>query len=153
MEDLIKTYKLSPHPEGGYYREIYRSDFNVRSERAAATRAAVTHIYFLLKKGQFSRFHRVVHDEIWHHYQGAPLTLIRFDGNAVTKETIGPGQDHFTAVVPGTVWQAAESTGEYSLVGCTVAPGFDFKDFSFLSDSPADLTVLKEQVSYYHRFI
>ena len=153
MEDLIKKYGLSPHPEGGYYREIYRSDFSIQSERAADTRAAVTHIYFLLGKGQVSRFHRVVHDEIWNHYQGAPLTLHRFDGAAVTTDTIGPGQDHFTAVVPGRVWQAAESTGEYSLVGCTVAPGFDFTDFSFLSDSPSDLTTLKGLKTEYHRFI
>jgi len=153
MENLIKTYGLSPHPEGGFYREIYRSNFNVRSDRATDTRASVTQIYFLLASGQISRFHRVVHDEIWHHYQGAPLTLLRFDGTGVTTETIGPGQDHFTAVVPGMVWQAAESTGDFSFVGCTVAPGFDFRDFSFLSDYPEEAKALQGLEQGYHRFI
>ncbi|WDP92076.1 MAG: cupin domain-containing protein [Desulfobacter sp.] len=152
MDALIEKYGLSPHPEGGYYREIYRSDLEIDSPAAEARRSAATHIYFMLTAGQFSRFHRVVHDELWHFYQGDPLTLIRFDGSTVTRETIGPGRAYMS-VVPGGAWQAAESTGTYSLVGCTVAPGFDFKDFSFLSEAPGDLERLKTEAPYMERFI
>lgn len=138
LDRLIKTYGLQPHPEGGYYREIYRSAQSVVSPVSSAERAAMTHIYFLLGRGQVSRFHRVVHDEIWHHYQGDPIRLIRFDGKAVAETVIGPGCDDYTTVIPGGIWQAAETTGACTLVGCTVAPGFDFTDFSFLSDAPGE---------------
>ena len=153
MESLIETYGLAPHPEGGYYREIYRSDLTVRSDRAAEPRAAATHIYFLLGHGQISRFHRVIHDEIWHLYQGDPLRLICYDGAAVTSQTIGPGQAEYAAVVPGNTWQAAETTGDFSFMGCTVAPGFDFKDFSFLSDLPEDLAAFQKLGSEFGRFL
>lgn len=153
MDKLIETYGLIPHPEGGYYREIYRSDLTVRSDRAKESRAAATHIYFLLGRGQVSRFHRVIHDEIWHLYQGDPLNLIYYDGTAVTARTIGPGQEDYAAVVPGNTWQAAESTGDFSFVGCTVAPGFDFRDFSFLSETPGDLAAFRSLRSEYHRFL
>ena len=133
METLIEKYQLTPHPEGGYFKEIYRSELSLTSPVTQGVRQAVTQIYFLLTAGQLSRFHRVVHDEIWHFYEGAPLALIQYDGSRVVREEIGPGAS-YTAVVPGGVWQAAESTGDYSLVGCTVAPGFDFTDFTFLSD-------------------
>lgn len=153
MENLIRTYGLSPHPEGGWYKEIYRSEFSIHSDRAGSPRAAVTHIYFLLGKGELSRFHRVVHDEIWHLYRGDPLTLHLFNGTALRTRTIGPGQPHYTAVVPGNVWQAAESTGDYSFMGCTVAPGFDFEDFTFLSEASEDLDGFKNLTSDLHRFL
>ena len=145
MDALIEKFGLAAHPEGGFYREIYRSGLTVRSETAADTRAAATHIYFLLGKGQVSRFHRVAHDEIWHHYQGDPLTLLLFDGHTLTTRVIGPGAEHYAAVVPAQVWQAAATTGEYSFMGCTVAPGFDFRDFSFLGDCPKDLALFREK--------
>ena len=149
MEELIKKYKLSPHPEGGYYREVYRSAQTVNSPINDQERHAVTQIYFLLTQGQFSRFHRVIHDEIWHFYEGKALTLIQYDGKKIQKQTIGPGQE-YTAVVPGGTWQAAESTGAYSLVGCTVAPGFDFADFSFLEDQGEQL---KKDYPQFQKFI
>ena len=152
MQALIDRYGLAPHPEGGYYREVYRSGLRLNSPAAGEDRHAATHIYFMLTEGQVSRFHRVVHDELWHFYQGAPLRLHQYDGNAVTSATIGPDRDYM-AVVPGNVWQAAESTGEYSLVGCTVAPGFDFADFSFLGDVPDALAGLKGDHPEYRRFI
>jgi len=79
-QSLIRTYNLAPHPEGGYYRELYRSTLNVNSSAVNEERAAVTHIYYLLLKGDISRFHVVKHDEIWHVYGGAPLKLIQYDG-------------------------------------------------------------------------
>lgn len=136
IEKIIKKYELLPHPEGGYYREVYRSDQEVSSSKTREKRNAVTHIYFLLKKGQFSRFHKVIHDEIWNFYEGASLKLIEFDGQNIEEKTIGQEYGTYVSVVKGGVFQAAESTGEYSLVGCSVAPGFDFNDFSFLTNEP-----------------
>ncbi len=133
--EIIKRFNMEPHPEGGYYREIYRSEQSVNSPVHQKSRSTVTHIYFLLPEGELSRFHRVEHDEIWNHYEGEPLRLILFDGESVTEQLIGKGCDHYTAIVPAGVWQAAESTGEYTLVGCSVAPGFDFEDFRFMEDS------------------
>jgi len=152
MKDLIKKYGLAPHPEGGYFREIYRSDICLESPATKTMRNAATHIYFLLAKGQVSRFHRVIHDELWHFYQGAPLRLIQYDGSKIKEEVIGP-EAAYMSVVPGNVWQAAESAGEYSLVGCTVAPGFDFEDFSFLSDAPEDLARFTAEQDEFKRFI
>ena len=151
MKALIDQYQLTPHPEGGYYKEIYRSAQSVTSPVTGEERQAVTQIYFLLTRGEVSRFHRVVHDEIWHFYQGSPLALIQYDGEKVTRQVIGP-ETGYTAVVPGGVWQAAESCGDYTLVGCTVAPGFDFKDFTFLSDQPAQAEFMQAHHPY-HRFL
>ncbi|MCP4024469.1 MAG: cupin domain-containing protein [Desulfobacteraceae bacterium] len=134
MQDLIEKYKLQPHPEGGYFREVFRSDMTLASPAANQKRNAVTHIYYLLVAGQVSRFHKVVHDEIWNFYQGSPVKLLKYDTQTLEQDIIGPGCDDFVCIVKGGFFQAAEPTGEYSLVGCTVAPGFDFADFSFLKD-------------------
>ncbi len=152
MKKLIKKYGLTPHPEGGYFKEIYRSNICLDSPSTEKPRHAATHIYFLLTAGEVSRFHRVVHDELWHFYQGDPLRLIQYDGSRISQDTIGAGQNYM-AVVPGNTWQAAETTGEYTLVGCTVAPGFDFEDFSFLSDFPEDLTQFNEILPDLGRFV
>jgi predicted cupin superfamily sugar epimerase len=151
MEALIRRYGLSPHPEGGYFKEIYRSQLSLASPETGAARQAVTQIYFLLPRGQVSRFHRVVHDEIWHFYEGDPLTLIQFDGRKIQETTIGQNGE-YVSVVPGKVWQAAETTGAYTLVGCTVAPGFDFEDFSFMNLSPEDQDAFTETHGDYRRF-
>jgi predicted cupin superfamily sugar epimerase len=132
---LIHKYQLQPHPEGGYYREIFCSSLQVESGMVAAQRPAMTHIYFLLGRGEHSRFHRVAHDELWHFYAGSPLQLYMFAGEGVEVVTLGQDTEP-VAVVPGGVYQAAESSGAYTLVGCSVAPGFDFADFSFLADHP-----------------
>ncbi len=153
IQSLIDAYNLAPHPEGGYYREIYRSEDDVVSPVCNEKRSAVTQIYFLLGKGDISRFHRVIHDEIWHFYEGSPLNLICFDGIKTRQVTIGPGCDDSTFVVKGGVWQAAESTGGYTLVGCTVSPGFDFEDFSFLSESPEELEMFMEAQEGLERFL
>lgn len=153
MEHLIKKYDLTPHPEGGYFKEVYRSDQCVQSHLAPGTRNAVTHIYFLLVKGQFSRFHRVVHDEIWNFYEGDPLQLVQFNTAGIKTDTLGPGCDGYTTIIPGNTWQAAAPLGEYSLVGCTVAPGFDFSDFSFLKEHPEDLARFKTSETGYEHFL
>ncbi len=152
-ETLIKEYGLIAHPEGGYYKEIFRSKTMVASPVHSQKRNAVTHIYFLLGKDDISRFHMVVHDEIWNFYEGAPLKLICFDGQKTREKIIGHRCNAYTAIINGGVYQAAESTGEYSLVGCSVAPGFDFSDFSFLKDSPEDLAPFISVGTKYNKFL
>ena len=150
---LIDQYKLIPHPEGGYYREIYRSEQIILSPETGTKRNALTHIYFLLAKGQVSRFHKVVHDEVWNFYAGDPLKLIQYNGGEVTEAIIGAAAGDFVTVVKGGVFQAAEATGDYSLVGCTVAPGFDFKDFLFLWEDQKTLNRFKANGSGHDRFL
>jgi predicted cupin superfamily sugar epimerase len=127
-EELIRALALQPHPEGGFYAEVYRSP-------------AVTTIYFLLPGGQNSRWHRVASDEIWHHYEGAALDLLQLDpeGRELERIVLGPLTDTVQPVhcVPAGHWQAARSRGLYTLAGCTVSPAFRFADFALLKDSPA----------------
>ena len=125
-EELIRTLGLVPHPEGGWYREVHRSP------AAPGERPASTAIYFLLTAGQVSRWHRVDAEEAWHHYEGAPLELAWEDGDIV-RAVLGP--DRHLAVVPAGAWQAARPLGDYALLGCTVAPGFEFHGFSLLADA------------------
>jgi predicted cupin superfamily sugar epimerase len=126
----IKRLGLKKHPEGGYYKETYRSDIEV--DAPAGRRNAGTAIYYLLERGQFSAFHRIKSDEVWHFYAGSPLVLYVIDLQGRMKEiTLGrPGRSSVPqAVVRAGCWFAAAPKGRYSLVGCTVAPGFDFRDF------------------------
>jgi predicted cupin superfamily sugar epimerase len=123
---MIEKLGLKPHPEGGHYRETFRDS------RLIDGRAASTAILFLLARGERSHWHSIDAVEIWHYYAGAPLKLSVVDG--VKEEIIRLGSDigadetpQFT--VPARAWQAAESTGDWSLVGCTVAPGFSFDGF------------------------
>ncbi len=123
-EELIASLELAPHPEGGYYRQVYKSEARVDPGDGRGLRSALTAIYFLLPRGQISRWHRVRSDEVWTHLEGAPVKLHLFDG--VLASTVVVERMH---VVPANVWQAAEPTGAYSLVACCVAPGFEFDDF------------------------
>jgi uncharacterized protein len=147
--DIIRRLSLQPHPEGGWYREIYRSGIQVEGPRGR--RSAVTTIYYLLERGQVSRWHVVDADEIWHFYGGAPLELLAYDPRSreLTRHLLdAPGACHPTGsgrtgetaypavVVTSGVWQAARTQGEYSLVGCSVGPGFEFADFHFVSSLP-----------------
>lgn len=139
---LVRTLELSPHPEGGHYREVFRSDSRVRRETPPAERTAATSIYFLLAAGEHSRWHRVASDEIWHFYEGDPLELLWLDERAgrLHRELLGPVAEEArpVRVVPAGCWQAARPLGGFTLVGCSVAPGFDFADFALLSDRPGE---------------
>jgi len=130
--EIIDRLGLIAHPEGGWYRETWRSD-DVISGAGGADRAAGTAIYFLLAAGERSHWHRVDAAETWHHYTGAPIDLwMSADGHQVDRHVLGidllAGQWPQIVVPPG-VWQAATSTGDYTLVGCTVVPGFTFDGF------------------------
>lgn len=125
--DVIARLGLEPHPEGGHYRETFRDsgcDANGRSRSTA--------IYFLLARGERSHWHRIDAVEVWHYYTGDALTLRIADGSETRIITLGPdiaAGEAPQAIVPAHAWQAAESTGEWTLVGCTVAPGFEFAKF------------------------
>ncbi len=126
---LIAALGLVPHPEGGHYRETYR---HLPPEGG---RGAITAIYYLLKAGERSAWHRVTDAvEIWHHYAGAPLALSVAEeaGRPTVVHRLGPAiaaGERPQAVVPAGAWQAAESLGAWTLVGCTVAPAFVFESF------------------------
>jgi len=137
---LIRDLGLQPHPEGGHYREVFRSTGGVHPEDGRHTRSALTIIYFLLADGGHSRWHRVTSDEAWCWIEGEPLELVRMDAAATecTREMLGPPGPGREAVrvVPAGEWQAARTMGSYTLVSCAVGPGFDFADFAMLSDDP-----------------
>jgi uncharacterized protein len=126
-DEVAATLGLAPHPEGGWYREIYRAGAK------PGERAAVTAIYYLLKAGERSYWHRVDAVEIWHWYAGAALELgIAADGRGAAWIRLGnelAAGERPQAVVPPYAWQSARSLGDWSLVGCTVAPAFDFAGF------------------------
>lgn len=146
---LIRRLNLIPHPEGGYYRELYRSTATVDPGDGRGQRAALTTIYFLLPAGDKSRWHRVRSDELWHYYEGAPLELVQMrpSGAPLQRITLGRLEEGGVPVhcVPPDHWQAARSTGAFTLVGCTVAPGFEFSDFEMLSDRPELAAELKRR--------
>jgi uncharacterized protein len=126
-DEVIRLLQLKPHPEGGYYRETFRDS------KRAEERSASTAIYFLLKQGQISRWHRIDAVEVWHWYAGAPIRLQIRNGEAPV-ETALLGHDlqkseRPQVIVPAHAWQTAEPLGEWTLVGCTVAPGFEFSGF------------------------
>jgi predicted cupin superfamily sugar epimerase len=152
---LIRKLGLQPHPEGGYYREIHRSRESVATGKGR--RAALTTIYFLLERGQKSVFHRVVSDEVWHYYAGAPLRLWRVSPDFRSSERIvlgAPGRGRApVAVIAAGEWQAAESSGDFTLTGCTVGPGFDFADFLLLRDDAAAARKLGAAQPRLSRFI
>ena len=138
-EQLVDLLGLAPHPEGGWYRELFRSADRV-SRADGAPRSALTTIYFLLAAGTPSRWHRVEADEVWHHYEGAPLELLVYDpATRSCRPTVLDTPAHErepVGIVRAGEWQAARTLGDYSLVGCNVGPGFEFEDFQFVSALP-----------------
>lgn len=139
-DQIIDLLGLVPHPEGGYYVETWRA------RAPEGGRPAGTAIYFLLKAGQTSHWHRVDAAEIWHHYAGAPLTLklAQTEAGPALSVTLGPDLEagqRPQGIVPTNWWQSAETTGDWTLVGCTVSPGFQFDGFELAApgfDIPAD---------------
>ena len=125
--EIIARLELKPHPEGGHYRETFRD-----SRRDVDGRSASTAIYFLLARGERSHWHRIDAAEVWHYYAGGALNLQIADDAGQRCISLGPdlaaGEVPQT-IVPAQAWQAAESSGDWTLVGCTVAPGFDFAKF------------------------
>ena len=154
--NLVRQLGLEPHPEGGYFRETYRAAESIAGPalpaRFGGDRAVSTAIYFLLETGQRSRLHRIKSDEVWHFYAGDPLTVVEIDAAGVLKTTrlgsdLGAGAV-YQHVVPAGAWFGATladggGAAGFALVGCTVAPGFDFADFALadraalLADYPA----------------
>jgi len=137
--EIIAQLGLKPHPEGGHYRETFRDTSLDPSGRARSTA-----IYFLLARGERSNWHRIDAAEVWHYYAGSAL-ILRIAHDAAAQPAIRLGPDVFAgeqpqAIVPAQAWQAAESAGDWTLVGCTVAPGFEFAKFELAPKgwTPAD---------------
>ena len=125
--DVIRVLALTPHPEGGHYRETFRD------ARTVEGRSASTAIYYLLARGECSSWHRVDAAEIWHYYAGAPLTLGIAEAGVTRVVRLGndiAAREQPQVVVPAGAWQSAESLGDWTLVGCTVAPAFEFSGFT-----------------------
>ena len=137
---LTEAFELQKHPEGGYYKEVYRSQDQIPasmlSEKYTGNRSLGTSIYFLLTSTSFSSFHKINQDETWHFYEGSTIALhIIAPNGEYVKIKIGSKPEKgevFQYTVPGGHWFAAKIIEDerYALVGCTVAPGFDFDDFS-----------------------
>lgn len=155
VKQLIERYDLLPHPEGGWYKENYRSADILPAQslplRFKGDRHASTAIYFLLEQGNFSAFHRIQSDECWHFYAGGRLDIYVLHTNKSLEIIhLGPNPEngeHFQYIVPAGCWFASKPAAktDYSFVGCTVAPGFDFDDFE-LADSKALCSSFPEQV-------
>jgi len=129
-DDIIAALDLAPHPEGGFFRETWRASNDGRAHGTA--------IYFLLRREDDNRWHKVDAAEIWHYYAGAPLVLSisESDGGPACDQMLGPdlsARHRPQAIVPPDAWQKARSTGDYTLVGCTVSPGFEFDHFTLAS--------------------
>ncbi len=137
-EELVRLYDLQPHPEGGWYRELHRSPLAVQRADGSA-RSALTLILFLLAAGERSCWHRVRHaDEGWQLLAVAPLRLWLLPRGATEAAVHALDWRQPALVVPADCWQAARSSGAWSLVSCCVGPGFDFADFEMLHDLPPD---------------
>lgn len=139
-DELVRELGLAPHPEGGFYRELFRSRRMVRTDDGRSERWAATTIYYLLRGTDVNRWHRVASDELWHWYEGAPIELHLLDAQVTRarSEVLGPvgAASVPVRVVPAGCWQAVRCAGEYTLAGCTVAPGFEFSDFRLLRETP-----------------
>lgn len=139
VEQLVNQFQLLPHPEGGYYKETYRSVETITQHalpvRFNEKKYFSTAIYFLLEQGNFSAFHKIKSDECWHFYAGGTLLVHVIDANGILRTTkLGNdilNGETFQFVVPANCWFASEPAEKtiFSFVGCTVAPGFDFEDF------------------------
>ena len=137
-QHIIDVLELKPHPEGGFYLETYRNDETVSRENDQF-RSAGTAIYFLLPEGICTDWHRLEVDELWHFYEGSELILeiVNLEGNfrQLKLNNSLDKEDRYQQLVSKNYWQRAYSTGSYSLVGCTVTPGFEFEDFEKISSN------------------
>jgi predicted cupin superfamily sugar epimerase len=153
--ELIVQLDLVPHPEGGWYRETHRSSELLQTPRGP--RSALTSIYYLLETPQFSRWHVVGSDEIWHHHDGAPLELLVY--RPATRELssrvlASPSAGYEpTVTVRAGDWQAARSLGAHSLMACDVGPGFDFEDFQFIAAVPGHEAHFRDALAEYRNLL
>jgi predicted cupin superfamily sugar epimerase len=157
VSELIALLELEPHVGGGYLRQVFRSGNHILLPGKQKVRSALTSIYYLLGAGDYDCWHRVDGDEVWHYYEGDTLELF----------WIGPGADKYNrfllgevgglsrpvAVVPGDCWQMARTTGEYTLVGCTVGPGFEYEGYQLLRDVPEEAHEVRIQFPELSEFI
>lgn len=154
-KDWIHYFGMEPHPEGGWWAPFYTAADKVMASRYAGDRPACTSIYFLLEKGRVSAAHQLMSDEIWHWYAGDPLELSWInEAGLLVKHKMGPDPlalEGFQVVVPHHSWMAAHSTGAYTLFGCTVAPGFDFADFT-LGERSKLLQQYPQHSDWIHRY-
>ncbi len=139
----MKPLDFIEHPEGGRFREVFRSA-NIVTSPEGTTRSALTHIYFSLRPGEVSRFHKVSSDEVWNLYQGTGLNLYTWDGTSTPPKRIilSANNNCFCWVVPAGMWQAAEPITDPVLVGCSVAPGFEFSDFTLIDPDSEEAKLL-----------
>jgi predicted cupin superfamily sugar epimerase len=137
-KELIAKLGLEPHQEGGWFRQAYKSTTQVQAPQGP--RSAVTTIYYLLEHSRPSPWHVVKSDEIWHFYYGAPAELLSYDPVArqLVRHQLSAvtGAGLQVAVIPAGSWQAAHCLGEYTLVGCTVSPGYEAQDFRWVRELP-----------------
>ena len=135
----MKPINFIKHPEGGRFCEVFRSTGTVTLQ-SGTVRSTLTHIYFSLKQGEVSKFHKVAADEIWNLYRGQGLNLYIWEGTSQPPEcvTLSADMNCFCHVVPADTWQAAEPISETVLVGCSVAPGFEFADFTLIDPNSGE---------------
>lgn len=154
-KELIAQLELLPHPEGGWYRETHRSPELINTARGP--RAALTSIYYLLETPQFSRWHVVASDEVWHFHDGSPLELLIY--RPATKELSSrvlaapSGGYEPMATVRAGDWQAARSLGAWTLAGCDVGPGFDFEDFQFIASVEGHRSHFRDALAEYENLL
>ena len=149
----MKPVDLVEHPEGGRFRRVYQSQTLVNTA-GGKQRAALTHIYFSLDPGEKSRFHRVGGDEVWNLYRGPGIRLYLWDGSERPPDgvVLSAGQNRYCQVIPAGVWQAAEPMGGGVLVGCSVAPGFEYADFELMDPDGEAVARLKAVAPELARF-
>ncbi len=139
----MKPVDLIEHPEGGRFKEVYRSGKKV-TRQDGTVKSALTHIYFSLNQGEVSRFHKVASDEIWNLYKGTGIHLYTWDGtnSQPNRITLSADDNCFCYIIPAGIWQAAEPISETVLMGCSVAPGFEFSDFTLIDPSSEEAKLL-----------
>jgi len=149
-QEIITLLQLLPHPEGGRFRRAFCSTRTVHRAVTGEPRPALTSIFYLLLAGETSDWHCVASDEAWHHYEGAPLALriATPQAECCSRHELGPltPQRSPLQVVPAQHWQSARSLGDFSLVGCSVGPGFDFADFCLARELGADQASVRERL-------
>ena len=149
VSDLVNLLEMEPHVGGGYIREIFRSTNVVHLPSNQEERWALTTIYYLLGAGEYDSWHRVDGDEVWHYHEGAKLELIWIEQGKekYTRCLVGEIEESCRpiAVVPGGCWQTARTTGEYTLVGCTMGPGFEYKGYKLLRNNLGEASEIQRR--------